>query len=447
MSAAQARRVALAAQGFGRPRPPTVDRRHLRRLVDTLGLLQIDSVNVLSRAHYLPAFARLGPYPVAALDRMAWRDHELFEYWAHEASLLPIRLWPYCRWRMERLRGSGAWGRAAHLRERRPGYIEDVLAQVRERGPLAVRDLSDPGGRGSQWWGWADGKVALEELFASGLVTVASRVNFERRYDIPERVIPADVLAAPAVDGNEARREMLRISARALGVATARDLFDYFRLNATATRPRLDELVDEGELVEIAVDDWPQPAYLWPEARLARRIDGRALMSPFDSLVFERTRTERIFGFRYRIEIYTPAPKRVYGYYVLPFLLRDALVARVDLKADRQAGALLVQASWAEPDAPPDTAPELAAELRAMADWLGLDDIAVAPRGDLAPALDRALRPRATGRASPADTPSGDTGEGDDPGSPLAVTARARPPARADAASRRASTASGRRGR
>jgi uncharacterized protein YcaQ len=387
LSAAAARRMALAAQGFGRPRPPTVDRRHLRRLLDTVGLLQIDSVNVLARAHYLPAFARLGPYPVAALDRMAWRDHELFEYWAHEASLLPIRLWPYVRWHMERRRGTGAWGRETRLRERRPGYIEQVLDEVRERGPLAVRDLSDPGGRSGQWWGWADGKVALEVLFAQGDVTVARRVNFERHYDVPERVLPREVLDAPPVDEDEARREMLRISARALGVATARDLADYFRLNATTIRPRLAELVDAGELVEVAVDGWAQPAYLWPEARRPRRIEGRALMSPFDSLVFERTRTERVFGFHYRIEIYTPAPKRVFGYYVLPFLLRDEIVGRVDLKADRKEGRLVVKSAWAEDGAPEDTADELSEELRQLAGWLGLDDITVEPRGDLAPML------------------------------------------------------------
>jgi uncharacterized protein len=432
LSLAQARRIALAAQGFDRRRPPGgVDRRHLRRLIGTLGLLQIDSVNVLARAHYLPAFARLGPYPRGALDRMAWADHELFEYWAHVASLLPAELWPYCKWRMAANRGTGGWGQAERLIERRPGYVEAVLAEVRERGPLSARELSDPGGRAGQWWGWADGKVALETLFAWGELTVADRVNFERRYDLPERVLPAAVLAAPPVAEDEARRELLRISARALGVATAADLCDYFRLRVPRSAAHIAELVDAGELLPVAVEGWRQPAYLWPEARLPRWIRARALLSPFDSLVFERSRTERLFDFRYRIEIYTPAPKRVYGYYVLPFLLGDRLVARVDLKADRKAGALVAQATHAEPHAPPETVTELAEELALMADWLGLDRVEALPRGDLGPALAKEVRP-----ARPTLLRGGGGATGPGP-----------PPAGSDAGSTPASTASDRRGR
>ncbi|MFL6139962.1 MAG: winged helix-turn-helix domain-containing protein [Frankiaceae bacterium] len=440
LSAAQARRLALAAQGFDRRRPSgAVDRRHLRRLVGTLGLLQIDSVNVLARAHYLPAFARLGPYPRGALDRMAWQDHELFEYWAHEASLLPVELWPYCRWRMAAIRGKAGWGRAEGLLERRPGYVEAVLEEVRERGPLSARELSDPGGRAGQWWGWADGKTALEALFAWGELTVAGRVNFERRYDLPERVLPAAVLAAPAVDGDEARREMLRISARALGVATAGDLCDYFRLHGPRSAPRLAELVEAGELLPVTVEGWRQQAYLWHEARLPRWIRARALLSPFDSLVFERSRAERLFDFHYRIEIYTPAPKRVYGYYVLPFLLGDRLVGRIDLKADRKAGALVVQAAHGEPGAPPETVPELAEELALMASWLGLDRVDVVPRGDLGPALAAAVRPP---RPAPARGGTGGRLDDDEP-----VTAPAPPRAARGGGSTPASTASGRRGR
>ncbi|MDX6205720.1 MAG: uncharacterized protein QOF39_1777 [Frankiales bacterium] len=395
LSPAQARRIALAAQGFSRPRPGgRVDGGHLGRVVDTVGLLQIDSVNVLSRAHYLPAFARLGPYPRPRLDQLTWRDGAMFEYWAHEASFLPARLWPFVQWRMELMRGKGAWGRATMLADKRPGYIEAVLEEVRDRGPLSAREVSDAVSRGGTWWSWSDAKVALEALFATGDVTVAERVNFERRYDLPERVLPAAVVSAPAVEEHEARRELLRIAARALGVATANDLFDYFRLNSPVTRPRLAELVEAGELTPVTVRGWTQQAYLWPAAKLPRRVTARALLSPFDSMVFERARLERLFDYRYRIEIYVPAPKRVYGYYVLPFLLGEAFVARVDLKADRAAGVLLVQSAWSEPAAPPDTAVELAEELELLASWLGLSAVAVSGRGDLGPALELATSAR-----------------------------------------------------
>ena len=395
LALAQARRIALAAQGFARPRPTgRIDGGHLGRVVDTLGLLQIDSVNVLSRAHYLPAYSRLGPYPRERLDQLTWGSGRVFEYWAHEASLLPAALWPLFRWRMEARRGHGTWGSARGLIANRPGYIEDVLEEVRDRGPLSAREVSDAVSRKGAWWSWSDAKVALEALFATGDVTVSERVNFERRYDLPERVLPAAVVAAPAVDEDEARRELLRISARALGVATAGDLYDYFRLNGPVTAPRLAELVAAGDLTPVRVRGWTQQAYLAPGARVPRRISARALLSPFDSMVFERSRLERLFDFRYRIEIYVPAPKRVYGYYVLPFLLGERFVARVDLKADRAAGVLVVQAAWSEPDAPPDTVEELAEEVVLLAGWLGLSAVSVTGRGDIGPALTRAVAAR-----------------------------------------------------
>ena len=318
---------------------------------------------------------------------MTWHDGAMFEYWAHEASLLPARLWPYLQWRMADMRGKGAWGRVGGLEETRPGYIAAVLEEVRDRGPLSAREVSDAVSNRGTWWSWSDAKVALEGLFAAGEVTVAERVNFERRYDLPERVLPAEIVAAPPVEEHEAKRELLRVSAAALGVGTANDLYDYFRLNGPRTAPRLVELVDAGELERVAVRGWTQPAYLWPGARLPRRVRARALLSPFDSMVFERSRLERLFDFRYRIEIYVPEPKRVHGYYVLPFLLDEAFVARVDLKADRAVGALLVQSAWSEPGAPPETVPELAAELTVLAEWLGLSAVVVSGRGDLGPAL------------------------------------------------------------
>ena len=398
VSAGQARRIALAAQGFGVARPAAPDRRHLRRAADRLGLLQIDSVNVLVRAHYLPLFSRLGPYPTGLLDQAAWsgRRRSLFEYWGHEASLLPVGLQPLLRWRMARAaQGVGTYGRLARFGEERRAFIERVLAEVAARGPLRAAELESggPGSSGS-WWGWSEGKTALEWLFWAGLVTTATRRGFERVYDLPERVLPAAVLAAPTPPAEDAQRALLRLSARALGIATASDLRDYFRLPAADARARLAELVEAGELLPVRVAGWAQPAYLDPAARRPRRIEARALLSPFDSLIFERSRTERLFGFRYRIEIYTPAHRRAHGYYVLPFLLGDRLVARVDLKAERAASCLRVVAAHAEPEIDVlGVAAALRAELGAMAGWLGLERVELPERGDLASAL------RAHGRA------------------------------------------------
>ena len=409
LTAAAARRVALAAQGFAAPRPSgRIDARHVRKVIGQLGLLQLDSVNVFCRAHYMPAFSRLGPYPREVLDQMAAHGssvagarrgagperRELMEYWAHEASLFPVALQPLMRWRMARWR-SDAWGSISQIEQDDPGLTDEVLRLVTSRGPVRAADtgIKRPPRQPGEMWNWHDGKRALEYHFFAGNVSASCRVNFERFYDLPERVLPASVIAAPTPADDDAQRELIRIAARALGVATEPDLGDYFRLPRAASKARVAELTAAGELIPVAVDGWAAPAYLWPDARRPRRVAARALLSPFDSLIFFRNRTERLFGFRYRIEIYTPAAARVHGYYVLPFLLGDTLVGRVDLKSDRQAGVLRVQSAFAEPGADrAQVAPELAAELRLTATWLGLDRVEVMPRGDLAADLTAALR-------------------------------------------------------
>lgn len=398
LSAAEARRIALAAQGFEaeRPgaRPGAAD---LRRVLDRIGLVQIDSVNVLVRAHYLPFFSRLGPYDVALLDRAAWGVRRtLFEYWGHEASLLPLAHHRLLRWRMARAeRGVGMWVGLARWARRRSPFIASILAEVADRGPLAASELRDGGRARGSWWGWSDGKAALEWLFWSGRVTTATRRRFERVYDLTERALPAAALADPTPAEDEAQRALLMIAARALGVATERDLRDYFRLHPADARRRLAELVEGGRLLAVRVEGWERPAYLHPAARAPRRLDARALLSPFDSLVWDRARTERVFGFRYRIGLYTPAAQRTHGYYVLPFLLGDRLAARVDVKADRAAGVLRVLSSHLEDgQAPGPVAAALGEELGEMAAWLGLERVTVGPRGDLARHL-RGRRPAA----------------------------------------------------
>ncbi|MBX3562386.1 MAG: YcaQ family DNA glycosylase [Sphingomonas sp.] len=377
LSTAAARRIALAAQGFGAPRPASVDRGHLRRTLDRIALHQIDSVNVLARAHYLPAFSRLGPYDRALLDNAAWgprRQRRLFEYWAHEASLLPLELHPLLRWRMaEAERGAAGWNGLRAFASERRAEAEAILARIRDEGPMAASDFEHGRSR-SGWWEWGATKQALEWLFWSGRIATATRRgNFERVYDLAERAIPAAIRDLPAAEPAEAQRRLTDIAARALGVATAGDLRDYFRLGLEESRAAVAALVEEGALLPVAVEGWRQPAYLHAEARRPRRIAGQALLAPFDPLIWERGRAERLFGFRYRIEIYTPAHKRTHGYYVLPFLMDDALVARVDLKSDRQAGRLLVQNAHLEPGAPPETTERLATELTTMAGWLGLE--------------------------------------------------------------------------
>jgi uncharacterized protein YcaQ len=393
LPAALARRIALAAQGFAEPRPESaVGTRQLRRLTERLAVVQIDSVNVLSRSHYLPFFSRLGSYPRGALDELTARRHAVFEYWAHEASFLPVRLQPHLRWRMAAA-VDHAWGNMVRLQRERPDFVVDVLDRVRETGPLKASDLAEPKpDRPGAMWNWHDGKIALEWLFFTGAVTATHRTTaFEKVYDLTERVLPREIVQAPTPDPADAVRELVRTAARALGVATERDVRDYFRLRPAAARRAIDELADAGELLPVEVAGWGAPAWLDPEARRPRWIRARALLSPFDSLVWERPRVERMFGFRYRLEIYTPAAKRVHGYYVLPFLLGDQLVARVDLKADRQAGVLRVQAAHGEEGVDrPLVAAALADELRLLADWLELDDVDVLDRGDLASDLRRA---------------------------------------------------------
>src|SRR5215212_1276052 len=351
LSAAQARRMALAAQGFADPagtREP--DGWALRRVLDRVGLFQIDSVNVLQRAHYLPLFSRLGAYDTALLDRAAHRaPRRLFEYWGHEASLLPVATQPLLRWRMERA-GDDAWGGVRRIQRERPELVERVLAEVRDRGPIAASEVveEEMPARTGPWWDWSDVKRAFEWLFWSGQITSARRRGFERLYDLPERVLPPAVIATPTPPVAEAQRELVRVAARSLGVGSERDLRDYFRLPVAEAKLRIAELVEADELWPVEVEGWTVPAYLHREARIPRAVSARALVGPFDSLVWERSRAERLFGFRYRIEIYVPKPKRVHGYYVLPFLLRDRLVARVDLKADRRhaagTGRLVVKA-------------------------------------------------------------------------------------------------------
>lgn len=388
-----ARRIALAAHGFGEPRPSGVpDWRRIGRVIDKLRLLQIDSVNVLARAHYLPLFSRLGPYPRETLEAAAWgRPRRLFEYWAHEASLLPLELQPLLRWRMARAeRGEGTWKRLAEFAGPRRAEAESVMARIEQDGPLAASDLEGQKGEGG-WWGWSHGKQALEWLFWSGRITTRTRrTSFERVYDLTERVLPRAVVEAPTPPEADAHRALIAQSARALGVATAAELRDYFRLGPDST-PRIAELVEAGELIPVKVKGWSPPAFLHRDARRPRRIAARALLAPFDPLVWERGRAERLYGMRYRIEIYTPADKRAHGYYVLPFLLGETLAGRVDLKSDRARGVLLVQSAHAEPHAPPETAAELADELKLMAGWLGFERVEVAGGGDLAPALRNAL--------------------------------------------------------
>jgi uncharacterized protein YcaQ len=395
LTAAQARRVALAAQGFARPRPVTPDRRDLLKIIERLGVVQIDSVNVVSRTHYLPAFSRLGAYPRPLLEELAWaKKRPLFEYWAHEASLLPLSAQPLLRWRMDDARnGAGVWkGIARFLRERRE-FVDRVLDEIRDRGPLSASEL-EIGHKGQGgWWGWSEAKRAVEGLFWTGELTTATRRGtFERVYGLPEKVIPRRILDLPTPSREAAQRQLVLTAARAMGVATERDLRDYFRLGVAETKARVAELVEDGGLLPVTVKGWREPAYLDPAARRPRRVETTALLSPFDNLIWFRERTERMFGVRFRIEIYTPAEKRQHGYYVLPFLEDEAITARVDLKADRKALALLVQAAHAEPWATPDTAARLAAERTLMAGWLGLERVQVQPRGDLARALADALQ-------------------------------------------------------
>lgn len=384
LSLAEARRLALAAQGFGRTPRGAIAHKQLQAQIERLGVVQIDSVNALVRSHYLPTFSRLGHYQAEHLDELAWgraRRRRLFEYWGHEASLLPLELYPLLRWRMRRAAdGQGIYSQLAKFGVERRDAIDSVLQSVRERGALGAGSLSSRTEKAGPWWDWSAEKMALEWLFAAGLVTVAGRRGFERLYDLPERVIPADVLNPPDLDDDEAQRRLLLRSADALGVATERDLRDYYRLDVSDSKRRIAELVEAGELLPVTVQGWRQVAYCRGEPRIPRRVRHSALLSPFDSLIWERERTERLLGFRYRLEIYTPQAKRVYGYYVLPFLHHERLLARVNLRSERATGRLAVHAVHLEEAVLSEEARlALGDSLRALAHWLGLDEVWLAP--------------------------------------------------------------------
>jgi len=346
----------------------------------------MDSVNVLVRTHYLPLFSRLGPYDRSLLDRLAYGDHEVFEYWGHEASLILADLQPLLRWRMDsehRWTGMREWAAAQD-----DDVTDSLLAAVLADGPISAGELDGADPKKGPWWGWGDTKKSLEHLFSRGRVGAVRRNTFERAYCDPALVVPTDVLDRPTPEPREAMVALLERSARAFGIGTAKDLADYFRLPIKTARELVEQMADDGIIDRVAVDGWRQPAFRHPEAKLPRRIDACALVSPFDSIMWERDRIERLFGFSYRIEIYVPKPKRTFGYYVLPFLLGDRYVARVDLKADRADSKLLVQAAFAEPGVDhAEVAERLGGELRLMAAWLGLDDVVIVDRGDLAPVL------------------------------------------------------------
>ncbi len=389
LSLAQARRVALAAQGFCDPHPVKPDLRTLSRTLSRTGVFQVDSVNVLQRAHYMPLFSRVGAYDTALLHRAAERaPRRMVEYWAHVQAFMPVDLWPVMSHRMADYRAErGKW----HRLDANPKLEAELLAELRDRGPSTARDLDDGLPRLKKHWGWnwSETRKMLDYLYLVGETAVAGRNSqFEVLYDLPERVLPPDVLALPTPTLSDASRELVRRAARSHGVATAGCLRDYYRMSAAATNQAITELVEAGELIPVRVAGWDRPTYLHHAARLPRKVEAAALLSPFDPLVWERARAESLFEFRYRIEIYVPAPQRVYGYYVLPFLLGDRMVARVDLKADRKSGALLVHGAFAEAGAPENTAAAMAERLRALAQWLGLTQIRVGSRGDLCPALD-----------------------------------------------------------
>jgi uncharacterized protein len=405
LSLPDARRLAVASQAFG-PKPANPGLAHLRRLASCVHAFQMDSINVLARAHYVPAFARLGPYRMGSLDMLAYRKRELFEYWAHAASLVPMSLYPLLRYRMH------AEETLEFMRSERGAPTARAYAEVAERGPIAAGELSDPGKRSSKWWGWGHGKAALEMLYDSGLVAIAGRRGFERLYDLTERVIPRAALDAPTPAREEAMKQLICLGARACGVGTLGDIAGYLMVDGWRDRwlqkkwgkiPRerpakpvgkrlASELMEEGLLLPAVVESWNEQAFVTPDARVPRTVEARGFVSPFDSLMWDRARVERLFGMRYQLEIYVPEPKRVWGYYVYPFLLGDTLVARCDLKADRRRKVLMVQSAFLEPGQDPKrVVPEMADEIRLMQAWLELDRIEVADRGDLAARLRKAV--------------------------------------------------------
>ena len=396
ISQGTARRVAITAQGLS----PTTARatpgpRQLDAILNRIGVLQIDSVSVLARAHYLPLYSRLGAYDKTLLDAAAWGSkRRWFEYWGHEASLMPVTMHPLLRWRMaEATAGGTMWPGLNSFQREHPDYIKAMRARIAADGPAMASELEGTKGVAG-WWGWGQAKRALEVLFWTGEVTTAGRRGFERIYDLPERVLPAKIRAHPTPPKADAQRELLRLSARAHGIGNVTDLADYFRLSPRIARPLIAELVDEGTLLPVEVEGLRGEWFLHKDAATPRKCTAHTLLAPFDPLVWERGRIAKLFEFDYRLEIYTPAEKRAHGYYVLPFLLGDRLVARVDLKADRAANTLQVLAAFAEAHAPPETASALQQELRRLAGWLALEKIAVARKGDLAGALQAANRTR-----------------------------------------------------
>jgi uncharacterized protein len=395
----QARRVAVAAQGFTEPKPPApVTRAHLRRLISRIQVLQLDSVSVAVRAHYAPVFSRLGPYDRDVLDRAAWSHTArsprlLVEYWAHEAALMAVDDWPLLRWRMRQYR-HGRWG--THIVKANPRLADEIVAAVAEIGPVTAGQIeahlaAEPRGAKGPWWDRSDTKWVAEALFASGVLTTATRVGFARHYDLTERALPAEIVGRE-VDDDEAVRRLALRAASALGVGTEADIRDYFRLSAQQVKPAIAKLVSTGELEPVEVEGWAPPAYLRAGRIVPRHDRGTALLCPFDPLIFFRPRVQRLFDFHYRIEIYTPAPKRQYGYYVWPLLLDGRLVGRVDLKAERARNALHVIGAFVEPgQASSPVAAALAGQLASMASWLDLAEVTVGDRGDLAGPLAHAL--------------------------------------------------------
>ncbi|WP_040004222.1 winged helix-turn-helix domain-containing protein [Gordonia alkanivorans] len=394
LSPAQARRTALAAQGFADRAPSgTPTMAHLKRVVGRTGLLQMDSVNIVARAHFMPLYSRLGPYDPDLLHRAAWQPTRgrrlLVEYWAHEAALIPVEDWPLFRWRMYEF----ADGRYRHTREvmrRNKSLAADVRSVIEETGAAMPRTIEEklgierePGTAGS-WWQRGEVKHLCEAMFAAGDLSAVRNGNFMRHYDLTERVVGADI-AAQRPDRAQAHRDLLARAARSLGVATVADLADYYRIKPADARPAVADLVDSVVLHEVSVDGWRDPAYLADGAPMPRSIDTSAILSPFDPLVFFRPRAERLFDFHYRIEIYVPEHKRIHGYYVLPYLLGTDIAARVDLKADRRSRTLLVLGAFCESGHDRGTVAErLAADLRTFARWLDLDDVSVGTKGDLA---------------------------------------------------------------
>src|SRR5260221_2272077 len=422
LSLPEARRLAVASQGFG-PRPVKASIAHLRQLAARIHAFQIDSVNVLARAHYVSPFARLGPYPVGALDELAYEKRELFEYWGHAACLLPVSLYPLFRYRMDKHR---EWTQH-FMRSPRGAYMAKAYAEVAERGPISAAELSAGGKRSGNWWGWSVGKRTLEHLFDTGLLAVARRRGFERLYDVAERVLPRAARAAPAPAREQAMKELIVLAAKAYGVGTVEDLRTYFYVDGWSDRqgavpwrwarkrarpakpvaPRLvSELVEEGRLVPVRVEGWTEQAYAPANVKVPPAVEATAFVTPFDSLVWDRNRLRRLFGMDYTIEIYTPMAKRKYGYYVFPFLLNDKIVARCDLKADRERSALMVRSAHLEPghDARRAVA-AMARELEALRTWLALDRIQVADRGGLAAGLPGASGAQKTLSPSPGGSP------------------------------------------